>query len=122
MPHTLRLAAVAALLIAFAVPAFAGATVPLDRAPQANTLAPAENCPYDKARAILQNNQMAFIADVPRTATAYLFIVKWKGEVDGASVNVFNCHVDITRGVAKRRPWCAYLPGPKLSCPLTTTQ
>ena len=85
-------------------------------------MAPPEACSYDKARARLTSGQMAYIADVPRTASAYRFVVKWKGEIDGASVSVFNCDVDIAFKAAQRQPWCAYMPGDKAQCPLTAAQ
>ena len=104
-----------------ASPAMAG-HFPIGRAPNSGMMAPPEACSYDRARAALQNGDMAYLADVPRSNAAYRFIVKWKGEVDGASVSVFTCDVDIARKAAQRQPWCAYVPGEKVQCPLSMAQ
>ena len=116
-PALRLLASLTFAALSIASPAMAGG-FSVDHAPTNGRMAPPEACSYDQARARLKNGQMAYLADVPRTSSAYRFIVKWKGEVDGASVSVFNCDVDIARAAAQRQPWCAYVPGDKLQCPL----
>ena len=116
-----RLTCLAFAVLSFVPPALAG-HFGVDHGATSGRMAPPEACSYDKARSVLQHSQMAYIADVPRTTSAYRFIVRWKGQVDGAMVSVFSCDVDIAFKVAKRQPWCAYLPGDKLQCPLTTAQ
>ena len=121
MPTIRLLASLAFAALSVASPAMAG-HVNVGQAPNNGRMAPAEACPYDTARAALKNADMTYLADVPRTKTAYRFVVKWKGEVDGASVSAFNCEIDIAFKAALRQPWCAYVPGDKLQCPLTTAQ
>lgn len=110
------LASLAIAALCVASPAMAG-HFNFGQAPAPDRMAPPEACPYDRARAALANGDMHFLADVPRTPGAYRFIVKWKGEVDGASVSVFTCDVDIAFKAALRQPWCAYVPGDKFQCP-----
>jgi hypothetical protein len=117
MIPTLRRLVATLLLAAATGPAVAGG-ITIDRAPLANTLAPAENCGYDRARTVLQNDGMTVLADVPRTATAYRFIVHWKGEDWGASVQTDSCKIEPVPKPALRHPWCEYMPGIRLQCPM----
>lgn len=121
MTPTLRHLVSVLLFAAATGPAFAGGFA-IDRAAVAGTLAPAENCGYDRARAALQNNQMQFVADVPRTPAAYRFIMQWKGEVWGANVYTANCKVDVVYRPALQHPWCEYMPGIRLQCPMVMAQ
>jgi len=113
------LASLTLAALCVASPAMAG-HFNLGQAPTPDRMAPPEACSYDQARAALKNGQMAYLADVPRTPNAYRFVVKWKGEIDGASVSVFTCDVDIAFKAPLRQPWCAYVPGDKLQCPTAT--
>ena len=113
---------VAASLFAAAVgPAFAGGFT-IDRAQVTAVLAPAEACGYDRARAALKNNDMVLLADVPRTPAAYRFIVKWKGDVWGANVYTANCKIDEVYRPAAQHPWCEYMPGVRIQCPMAMSQ
>ncbi len=121
MTPTLRTLVSALLFAAASAPAIAGGFT-VDRAPLANQLAPSENCGYDRARAAIKNFGMTFLADVPRTATAYRFIVHWKSDNWGATVATNDCRINEIPKPAKQHPWCEYMPGIKLQCPMVMTQ
>ena len=121
MTATLRRLVVVLLFAAASGPALAGGFT-IDRAQVNAVLAPAEACGYERARAALQNSDMAFLADVPRTPAAYRFIVQWKGETWGANVYAANCKIDVVHRPADQHPWCEYLPGLKLHCPMSMAQ
>jgi hypothetical protein len=104
-----------------ASPAFAG-NFAIDKSHLSGVLVQAEGCPYDDARTTLTRNQMTVVADVPRTQNAYRFIVAWKQELFGATVYATNCKIDLMHGVEQQHPWCEYLPGLRIQCPMLASQ
>ena len=116
--NMLRLTSSLMFLLAAASPGFAG---PFDtvRGQLKGILAPADNCPHEKALAVLESNRMTLIAEVPRTKALHRFVVDFKEDLFAVTVATTNCRVDVVNYARAIEPYCAYVPGLISSCPNT---
>lgn len=112
----LRFAISTAIAITLAgSPAMAGNL--LQRVPKQALLQTFDACSPARARQVLANNDMVFIAEVPRTESKYRFVVHYKGDDFGVTVRTNDCALDVVEYARRARPWCEYLPGLVSQCP-----
>ena len=113
--NALRLTSSLVFLLAAAAPALAD---PFDafRGPLKGILAPADNCPHEKALAILDRYRMTLVAEVPRTDALYRFVVDWKSDQYAVTVGTSNCKLNVVDYARAVEPYCNYLPGVMSSC------
>ena len=112
----LRIAIAAVICITLAAsPALAGNL--LQRVPKDGLLQVFDACSPQRARQVLASNDMIFIAEVPRTAANYRFVVHYKRDDFGVTVRTSDCAPDVVEYARRAHPWCEYLPGLVSQCP-----
>ena len=120
MTASLRLVS-SLLFLAAASPALAGNFGAL-RAPVDSVLAPADNCPFERALTVLDGNGMVVVANVPRTDATYRFVVDYKDDTFGVTVGTSDCRIKIVNYARAIEPYCHYVPGIRSSCQMQLAQ
>ena len=116
MPMLARLIS-SLILVAAVSPALAGNFGAVRGPLNGGVLAPADNCPYERALTILDGNGMVVVANVPRTKASYRFVVDYKDETFAVTVGTNDCGIDIVDYARAIEPYCRYVPGLRPSCP-----
>jgi hypothetical protein len=115
--NMLRLTSSLVFLAAAAAPALALAgNFDVARVPLKGLLVQADACAHQRALDILDRNQMAMVAEVPRTDALYRFVVDWKSDLFAVTVGTNDCRIDVVNYAKAIKPYCDYVPGLRTSC------